>query len=430
TALALEVIVTFRGTVIDVRHLAPGEQFTVGADGADLETPHPALAPDTPHPLATFDPAGNARLDLCPGLAAAVLVDGRVDPVERPGGLRLLPGHKARVALDELGLLFALVPAAAPLPRARVELLDRGSRRGVAIAAALHAALLAIAFSFPVVAETLRMDRFETRAPVVFDASPVEDKPEDIFAITPRGETAGDASDGPSQIAVPRPRPDRETGGGDGGTVEDRKAIAKAAADELRTALGDALGEVDPLGAEAHAALGQMFGGDDGRAEAFGGTLRPGFGGPGVAPGAGGGPSVGVAMRTRGRDTEPGYGRPEGKIPGRDTKVPTVVVREPAEVIGGLGRDDIARVVRRHRDAIRFCYEKALQTKRGLEGKVTMRFVVGGNGAVLAAKAAESTIGSAEVEQCLARQIQTWVFPAVQGGGVVVVRYPFLFRAG
>jgi hypothetical protein len=430
-ALALEVIVTYHGTVLDVRHLAPGGSFTIGPDGADLAATHPAL-PDTPHALATFDAAGHARVDLCAGLTATMLIDGRVDAVERPGGVRLLPGHKARVTLGDLALLFALVPAAAPLPREKVALIDRGSRRALALAAGLHALLLLIAFAFPVVAEGMKLDRIDFADPdLQFHFAPSrEEEVVDLFEPAVRDETAGAADDGPTQLAVPRPRPQAPASGGEP-SVAERKAAAQATANEMRTVLADALGSGDPLGAEAHAALGNLFGGEDGHAEALGGHLRPGFGGMGVAPGpGGGGPSVGVAMRTRGRGTEPGYGVPEAKIPPREGKLPTVVMREPAEVIGGLGREDIARVVRQHRNAVRYCYEKELQTRPDLEGKIVMRFVVGGNGAVLAAKAAESTLADPSVEQCLARQIQTWQFPAVQGGGVVVVRYPFLFRSG
>lgn len=431
SALALEVIVTWHGTVLDVRHLAPGACFTVGPDGADLDLSHPAFTADTPHTLATVD-AGHARLDLPAGLDAAVLVDGRVDPVTRPGGLRLLPGHRARVAIGDAAVLFALVPVEAAPPPARVELIDRGGRRALALAAALHAAVLAVAFSFPVVAEAIKLDPIDERwLSADFGFNPEQPKPEDLFADLPVTDTpAGDSGgDGPSELAVPRPRTPAPTGG-DAPSVEARKATARATADEMRRVLDDAFGDADPLGAEAHAALGNMFGGQDGHAEALGGVFRPGMGGTGIAPGTGGGPSVGVAMRTRGRGTEPGYGRPDGKIPGRETQKPIVVMREPAEVIGGLDREEIARVVRRHRDAVRHCYERELQSRPDLEGKVVMRFVVGGNGAVLAAKAAESTLADPTVEACLARQIQTWQFPAVQGGGVVVVRYPFLFRAG
>lgn len=428
-ALALEVIVTWHGTVLDVRHLAPGARFTVGPDDADLALPHPAFTAET-LTLATVD-AGHARLDLPPGLDATLLVDGRIEPVTRPGGLRLLPGHKARIVAGDAAVLFALVPVEAAPPPARVELIDRGGRRALGLAALLHAAVLAVAFSFPVAAEVMKLDPIDERwLSGHFEVIPEQTRPDDLFADLPvTDEPAGDSGDGPADLALPRPRTPAPTGG-DAPSVEARKATARAAADEMRRALDDALGDANPLGAEAHAALGNMFGGQDGHAEALGGVFRPGMGGTGIAPGAGGGPSVGVAMRTRGRGTEPGYGRPEGKIPGRETHKPILVMREPAEVIGGLDREEIARVVRRHRDAVRHCYERELQSRPDLEGKVVMRFVVGGNGAVLAAKAAESTLADPTVEACIARQIQTWQFPAVQGGGVVVVRYPFLFRAG
>ena len=35
---------------------------------------------------------------------------------------------------------------------------------------------------------------------------------------------------------------------------------------------------------------------------------------------------------------------------------------------------------------------------------------------------------NANVENCLASRIKTWVFPKPKGGGIVIVNYPFVFK--
>ena len=34
----------------------------------------------------------------------------------------------------------------------------------------------------------------------------------------------------------------------------------------------------------------------------------------------------------------------------------------------------------------------------------------------------------AEVERCIGAKIRTWKFPKPKGGGIVIVRYPFVFK--
>lgn len=434
----LEIITLYRGTVLDVQHLAPGDRFTIGPDAADLPIEHPALAADAePYRLAALDAEGRARIDLLPGFSATVLADGTVQAVERPGGLRLVPGHKARVDLGDISLLFALVQPVEEVPRAPISLLDRGGRRFFGIAAALHAALLAVAFTVPVQAGSISLDRFgQDPRWVEVVLRPTVDEPLDW---TKGLEQATAASDGEpvedSKTTWPRPQPD--AGGADGAKApgdDASKAAGKKIARDTADAVAEAMDSVMPpdmgLGASAHAALNGLNGGDRGQAGALGGwgdTLSQ-VGGPGVRNGLNGGPSVGVRISTRGgRDYSPGPSGP--RIPKRPGKAPKVIPQDPV-VVGGLTKDQIQRVVRRNRNAVRYCYEKALQTRPDLEGKVRVKFVVGADGRVLTAAAIESTMGIGEVDACIARQVNQWQFPAVRGGGAVVVTYPFLFRAG
>lgn len=436
--LALEIITLYRGTVLDVCHLAPGQRFTIGPDTADLPLEHARLTTDTPYPVARVDAQGRARIDPVPGCRTSVLVDGAVHPVDGARGVRLVPGQKARVELGDTALLFALVHRAAELPRAPIGLVDRQGRRYLGLAAGVHAVLLALAFTVPVQAGSMSMDSLDMGSRwVEFEAVPDQQMQQTAQAVE-QPEDSGPAeptAPAPQQWTEPKPEPSGHEGAAVAGTDDAavkaaRKAEAHAAANEIKTALD---GLVPDIGAQAHDAIAGLNGDVGGDPLAMGGTGNrlDKFGMPGVWPGDHGGPSVGpgrIATRS-GKGDDP-YGRVPGgaKIPKKPKTPPKVIPQRP-EVSDGLTREEIQRVVRNHRRSILHCYEKALQTKRDLAGKVRMAFFVGPDGRVLGATTKESTLREPEVEACMARSIQQWQFPTVRGGGTVKVTYPFLFRA-
>ncbi len=440
--LSLEVITLFRGTVLDVHHLDPGERFTVGPDAAHLPLEHPALdgSGEAGHAIARVDDAGNARVDPLAGCSTTVLIDGRVHRVDGARGLRLVPGQKARVEVGDTTLLFSLVHRAPVVPRAPISLLDRDGRRFMGAAAALHAVLLALAFAVPVQAGSLSMDGFEMKNRwVEVMLKPVDDKPEDLAPqVAEVAEETGGGPEIPVQQAPPQwVEPATEASGGQTakGTAEDerarKQAEALAAADAVNTLVAD-LGP--DLGAVAHDAFTGMSGDRNGDALAMGGSLRDGFGGPGVAPRGHGGPSVGPgAITTNSRKRDKTYGGGPGigpRVPKKPTtKIPEIVPLKPI-VAGGLDREQIQRAIRTQRNAIRHCYEKALQTKPDLQGKVRTKFVIGADGRVLTAAIVDSTMGDGDVDRCIAQRVKRVKFPQVRGGGAVVVTYPFLFRSG
>lgn len=435
--LALEIITLYRGTVLDVCHLAPGQRFTLGPDDADLPIDHPALVDRRPYAVAAMDADGRARIDPVPGSSTTVLIEGAVHPVDGARGVRLVPGQKARVDLGEIALLFALVPRAAEVARAPVGLLDRQGRRYLGIAAVMHAALLALAFAVPVQAGGLNMDGFDMGDRwVEFDSTPIEDQTEDwTDGIV---EQPADAVDAQVVDSAPtwidrKPEPTGDAGKTAAGTDEDVAAARKAEAREAATELASALdGLVPDLGARTHGALADLNGNVHGAGNGFGGGDRLDmFGGPGLKPGPSGGPSADVGpLKTRtGKGKDP-YGRAPGgaKIPKKPKTPPQMIALKP-EVSEGLSRDDIQRVIRNHRKEILYCYERKLQVERGIEGKVRMFFLIGPGGEVLGVSTQETTLGDGEVEACMRQRIKGWTFPPVRGGGTVKVTYPFIFRS-
>jgi hypothetical protein len=79
----------------------------------------------------------------------------------------------------------------------------------------------------------------------------------------------------------------------------------------------------------------------------------------------------------------------------------------------------------------RQCYQRALDHKPGLGGKLIVRFRIGDDGIVVPDRtsfADGTTLHDDDVEHCVAANINRLKFPA--SGGVANVKYPFLFIQG
>jgi TonB family protein len=100
-----------------------------------------------------------------------------------------------------------------------------------------------------------------------------------------------------------------------------------------------------------------------------------------------------------------------------------------AAIAGALPKETIKRVIGRHLNEVKFCYHKALARDPSLGGKVVVRFVISPTGTVQTAAVDSSTMADPEVESCVVRSVRRWRFPQPEGGGIVVVTYPFLFRS-
>lgn len=103
-------------------------------------------------------------------------------------------------------------------------------------------------------------------------------------------------------------------------------------------------------------------------------------------------------------------------------------VESEAWVEGGLDRNEIAAVINRHLSEVRYCYEQGLQTKPGLSGRLSMKFMIGPRGSVTVAQVQNSSLGHVPVENCIRDRLKTWNFPQPQGGVTVKVSYPFILR--
>jgi outer membrane biosynthesis protein TonB len=92
---------------------------------------------------------------------------------------------------------------------------------------------------------------------------------------------------------------------------------------------------------------------------------------------------------------------------------------------GWLYKEDIRAVIRRQTGSVRSCYERALVARPALQGRVDVRFVIDTNGAVAQSAIHSTTLGDAQVEDCIGQAACDWQFPRPNGGGIVIVSYPF-----
>lgn len=92
---------------------------------------------------------------------------------------------------------------------------------------------------------------------------------------------------------------------------------------------------------------------------------------------------------------------------------------------GGLDQDQIIAVINKNIGQITYCYEKGLQAKPSIGGRVAVDFTIGPAGRITTAKVAESSLGSKFVETCMLDKMRSWQFPKPVGKVNVDVLYPF-----
>lgn len=188
-------------------------------------------------------------------------------------------------------------------------------------------------------------------------------------------------------------------------------------------------GSDTPLGYDPMTTIGAIMGEQVGENFGFGGIGMRGTGRGGGGDGQGtiGLDKVGTVGHGAGGGSGAGYGRGTGALGRREARVPQIRVRE-AEVRGSLAKEVIRRAIQRRLSEIRYCYEQGLGDNPELAGRVQVKFVIAPSGSVQGAAVESSSLQSARVESCITDAVRRFSFPAPDGGGVVIVSYPFLLE--
>ncbi|MDR0965561.1 MAG: adventurous gliding motility protein GltG [Myxococcales bacterium] len=181
------------------------------------------------------------------------------------------------------------------------------------------------------------------------------------------------------------------------------------------------------LGGDIKGAIGNMHGPQVGDAGGFGGL---GTRGTGVG-GGGAGNTIGIGgIGTKGRGGGlAGYGKGLGNLGGKKS-TGVEISDDGSSIQGSLDKELIRQVIQRNMGQIRYCYEKELQKKPDLAGKLVIRFEIAPKGNVTDAKTATgTTLRDAALSDCVTVRIRNWRFPEPKGGGKVIVTYPFVFKS-
>jgi len=424
---ALDVAMIWGDTIIEAAQFQGGS-ITVGSgDGNSFKV---YLENVDKHVLATIS-GDKAQLSAPPGGEIIVRRGGRD---ERAGASATIGfEERARIRMGSVEFVARFMKPDEKTKSGFFEGMDLYFTKILSIAVMVHIVLLAALMITPISNELLAEDLFKNNARILqtllhppeppkpqLDLSGIKEgeKPKDEEGKFGKVEEQKKEAD-PSKKGAPKVDANKRE--------EDRKKILSAG---LLGALGsesDAASNIfgpGGLGTGINNALGGLQAGA-GQGDAHG---VGGLGSRGAGPG-GGGTGLGLG----GLGTK-GGGRGRGGMGNIDLggrgKGSTRIIPGKTTVVGGLSKEVIAEIIRRHWNEIKYCYEKELQKDPNLQGKVEVAFTIDATGAVSEAAASQDTVGSnGAVGQCMVQRIRRWKFPEPKGGGQVMVNYPWVFRA-
>ncbi|MDH5491638.1 MAG: TonB family protein [Myxococcales bacterium] len=463
---AVEVVVMWGDrTVLHVEHLKPPRIFTVG---------EPANSKDRVDFLMGADSLGVAKLPICipsgtgvscviPEGATGTLVDGDVnstfEELAQQGKLQPHPGMPgARVCevpagatarVQHRNFTFVVKPVkAGRRVKGGMGEMDWAPLAYIGASMLLFSLLLLLFYFSPPRPAGLALDMLDTDSRLVKfameAAATVEEEPEDWLEEEEDEGGKGKRHKGEEgQMGDKKAKKTNNRYAIEGPADNENPQMARESAREMARNAGvlgtlramtgswnsptSPFGAASALGNDPTSALGALMGDQIGGNFGHGGLglTGTGRGGGGTGEGTIGLGNIGTIGHGGGGGDGSGYGRGAGGLRSRKARVPRIR-SGAAEVRGSLSKEVIRRVIRRHINEVRFCYEQELNARPDLEGRVTVRFIISTTGTVQTAMVASSTLGNQRVEGCVAGAVRRWTFPAPEGGGIVIVNYPFM----
>lgn len=466
--VALEVIVRFGHSVLKVAHVALERGFCLGeprfrGDHVDFPTSAELLG-RTWLPLLVNDDSG-APCAVIPRSATGWLIQERrrtelADLLPRTSStqlvadadlLRLAVDARLHLRLPGLDIELALVEPVAPTPRSFADVWEDGVPVYFGASAAVFLTCLgALSFFAPPLG---LQDETELDRARLLLISQYLDASSEREQRTPPTESPHSGNDGgtpgkrapssegesgkidelrrPKQAAVHGPKDNPEL------TLSRHELLAEARQSGMigllqATDMGSnfahpIFGRDQSLGNADLTAQGAMWGDELGESGGRGGLglSGPGFGGGnllGDGVGIGVGPLGTIGLGDGKMGTGLSHGRPGGHHVG---KAPVMRTVGETAVSGRLPAQVIQRVVRQNFGRFRMCYEQGLGRNPGLEGRVSVRFVIGRDGAVSTVSAG-GDLPDQGTKSCMVSAFYGIGFPPPEEG-VVQVTYPLMF---
>jgi hypothetical protein len=472
----VEVMILWGTMALYVRHLTPPRSFYVGEEQSktftcDYFVPTEKLG-TTRAPIVLAEHGGAVNVVLLPRATGSIEIagqpkislqqaieQGKAQPCSELSGayqVPLPPGSKARVELG--GLVFQVATGNAGKVVGGQLQVDTQGLLYVGLSLAVHAGLLAaMAFFMPPLGATdedgisqdqayLLQQYLNAAAEKEMEEKQTEQVAEQN-ADNKEGGTGTRAKGEEGSMGNPNTKATGNRYGIQGPADNPDPHIARQAA--LRDAAefgmigllnsgagGDPnaptapWGRDDSLGNDPLSARGNMWGNEIGDSFGAGGLGLSGIGEGGGGRGEGIGlGSIGTFGHGAGTGTGQGFGSGHGRLGGSHRSKPPSVRMGATSVSGRLPPEVIQRIVRQNFGRFRLCYENGLRNNPNLQGRVSVRFVIGRDGAVSNVSNGGSDLPDGGVVQCVVRAFFGLSFPQPEGG-IVTVTYPIMFSPG
>jgi TonB family protein len=425
--------------------------FIIGSD-ADADAPVSSdFVPSPSHPLVAAT-GGDYVVNVTPRMTGEVFVDNQLIPLQqfiqqRGSSFSLPQNGRAKLDCGETTFLVTATarPRALPVPYLTWRWDEQVYTVGSIIALALF---LLMIFAVPPDPKSLSLDLFNSDNRFVkFLIKPPEEKEEEIpeWLKSKKPEEQGGKGkrhkgeegkmgkktsknkEGLYGLKGPKDNPDPHLAKKLAEENAKNAGILGVLKQTEGSHIASIFGRDSALGSDADNVLGGLIGNQIGEAYGVGGLglVGTGSGGGGTGEGTIGLGNLGTIGKGGGGGNGSGYGRGAGGLGGRRAHAPDVIPGT-ANVRGSLDKEIIRRIIRRHINEVKFCYEQELTKKPQLGGRIMVQFTIAASGQVIASVLQNSTMGNAKVENCTVQAVRRWEFPKPLGGGIVIVSYPFV----
>ena len=425
--------------------------FVIGSD-AEVDAPvSPDFVPSSSHPLVAAT-GTDYVINVTPRMGGEVYVDGQsyqlAQFIQQRGSSFSLPqGGSARLDCGET--TFVVTATAKPRTLDVPFLTWRWDEQVYTLGSSVALALfLIMIFSVPPDPKSLSLDLFNSDNRFVkFLIKPPEEKEEDIPEFLKKkddsqqggkgkrhkgeegkmGKKTSKNKEGLYGLKGPKDNPDPHLAKKLAEEMAKNAGILGVLKQTEGSHIASIFGRDSALGNDAADVLGGLVGNAIGEAYGVGGLglVGTGSGGGGTGEGTIGLGNLGTIGKGGGGGNGSGYGRGAGGLGGRRAHAPDVIPGQ-ANVRGSLDKEIIRRIIRRHINEVKYCYEQELTKKPELGGRIMVQFTIAASGQVIASVLQNSTMANARVENCTVQAVRRWEFPKPLGGGIVIVSYPFV----
>jgi len=447
--LAGAIVLSYMG--LKRRGPKQSSNFLIGSD-ADVDAPvSPDFSPSSSHPLVSATGADYV-INVTPRMSGEVYVDGQSYQLQqfiqqRGSSFSLPQGGSARLDCGET--TFVITATARPRTLDVPFLTWRWDEQAYTVGSSVALILfLLMIFAVPPDPKSLSLDLFNSDNRFVkFLIKPPEEKEEDIpeWLKSKKPEEQGGKGkrhkgeegkmgkktsknkEGLYGLKGPKDNPDPHLAKKLAEEQAKNAGILGVLKQTEGSHIASIFGRDSALGNDASDVLGGLIGNQIGEAYGVGGLglVGTGSGGGGTGEGTIGLGNLGTIGKGGGGGNGSGYGRGAGGLGGRRAHAPDVIPGQ-ANVRGSLDKEIIRRIIRRHINEVKYCYEQELTKKPDLGGRIMVQFTIAASGQVIASVLQNSTMGNARVENCTVQAVRRWEFPKPLGGGIVIVSYPFV----